>query len=380
MSALMQRYNAYIAKQLARSTLLVALSLTSIVWLTQALRMLDFIVNQGVSIRIFLWLTLLVLPGLIMMILPISLFCALLFLYHKFRVDSELIAFQAAGIDKWQLSRPAILVAAAIVVIGYSVSLYLLPVSYGTFRNAQSYLRNNYVSVLLQEGVFASPAPGLTVFVRDRDDSGTLHGVLVHDGRQPNAQVTMMAETAKLVETAQGPHFLLFNGNRQEMRDGSLSLLNFESYMLDINLYVGSMVQRAPDPQEKFIGELFTSQGVDDRETLRLRAEANQRLLWPFYAMTLTLVALALMLSGEFNRRARWQRNVMTACIGALILFTGAGLRNLMTLHSTFVPLAYANVVVPAILAIFSLKDRPILGEMKFKRTERSGMTRIRSS
>ncbi len=351
------RYNAYIAKYLARIALLVCVSLTSIVWLTQALRMLDFIVNQGVSVQLFLWLTLLLLPSLIMLVLPIAVFVALVFLYHRFKADSELIAFQAAGLDKWRLSRPAILVAVAAVMIGYSVSLYLMPVSYGKFRDMQSYLRNNYVSVLLQEGVFANPVDGLTVFIRERARDGTLKGVLVHDNRQPEMSVTMMAESAQLAETDQGPRFLLANGNRQEMKDGRLSYLNFDSYALDINLYAKDMAKRTPDPQERFLSELLTAQGENEKETQRMRAEGHQRIVWPLYAVTLTLVGLAVLLSGEFNRRMRWQRNLIAVGLAAMILFIGVAIRNLTATSNAFIPLAYLNLLLPSVIAGLSLSD-----------------------
>src|SRR5579872_3796446 len=219
----MYRYSNYIARHLVHSTLLITFSLTSIVWLTQALRFIDFIVNQGVSIVIFLKLTALLIPSLVLMILPPALFCAVLFVYNKLKSDSELVVMQAAGLSRWRLSIPAVQVAALVTLIGYVIAFYLMPVSYGRFRDMQAYLRNNYASILLEEGVFNNPVEGLTVFVRERDADGILHGILVHDNRVPEEAITMMAEVGKLVDTPQGPRFLLQNGNRQEMRNGKIS-------------------------------------------------------------------------------------------------------------------------------------------------------------
>jgi lipopolysaccharide export system permease protein len=304
----MYRYHAYMAGQLAHIAVLVTVSLTSIVWLTQALRLLDFIVHQGVSVSLFLWLTLLTIPSLLMFVLPVGVCAAILFYYHKLKTDSELVALQAAGLSAWNLARPALSVALGAVAAGYAISLYLLPVSYAQFREMQSFLRHNYVSILLQEGVFASPVEGLTVFIRARAEDGTLQGVLVHDNRKESAPVTMMADTARLVETSSGPRFLLSSGNRQERRDGRLSFLYFDRYALDIGLYAGNMHTRKPDAQEMFVPALLTAEGNTARETLRLRAEGHQRLLWPLYSLCLALLSLSLLLSAEFNRRSRWQR------------------------------------------------------------------------
>ncbi len=356
------RSHAYIAAQLARVTLLVLLSLTSIVWLTQALRLLDFIVNQGVSVSMFLMLTLLLLPSLIMLVLPISILVAVIFLYQRLKADSELIALMASGQGKWRLSAPSLTVAAIVAAAGYAISFYVLPVSYAKFKSTQSYLRNNYVSVLLQEGVFSSPVEGLTVFIRERSADGSLKGVLVHDRRQKDASVTMMAEEANLAETPQGPRFLLKNGNRQELRDGKLSYLDFDAYALDIRLYTQGMDNRKIDPQEMSVFKLLDSEGATDaRHAQRLKAEGHQRLIWPMFALTLTLVALSLMLSGEFNRRMRWQRGALAVAAATIILFLAVGLRNLMAGNATFVPLAYANLVLPAIAAVLSLNDTPVV-------------------
>jgi lipopolysaccharide export system permease protein len=191
----MYQYGKYIARHLIHSTLLITFSLTSIVWLTQALRFIDFIVNQGVSIMVFLKLTILLIPSLVLMILPAALFCSVLFVYNKLKADSELIVMQASGLSRWRLTIPALQVAAGVAVLAYCIAFYLQPASYGKFRDMQSFLRNNYVSILLQEGVFSNPVEGLTVFIRERDKDGTLHGILVHDNRNQQAPITMMAES-----------------------------------------------------------------------------------------------------------------------------------------------------------------------------------------
>jgi len=354
----MYHYSKYIARHLVHSTLLITFSLTSIVWLTQALRFIDFIVNQGVSIMIFLKLTLLLIPSLLLMILPPALFCSVLFVYNKLKLESELIVMQAAGLSRWRLGIPAMQVAAGVMLFAYFIALYLQPVSYSRFRDMQSFLRNNYVSILLQEGVFSNPVEGLTVFIRERNKDGVLHGILVHDNRDPSAPVTMMAEEGRLVETPQGPRFLLVNGNRQAMDNNKLSFLTFDNYTLDISLYAQAMKARSPDTQEMYVTQLFIP---DDKVSLlenqKRTAEGHQRLLWPAYVFSLTMVALSVLLSGQFNRRGHWQRIAVAVACGVVIMFTAVGLRGMMALHPAMIPLAYLNLIVPALIAWWVMGD-----------------------
>lgn len=355
----MYQYNKYIVRHLVHSTLLITFSLTSIVWLTQALRFIDVIVNQGVSITIFLKLTILLIPSLLLMILPPALLCAILFVYNKLKVESELIVMQAAGLSRWRLAAPALQVAVMVTLIGYAISLYLQPVSYSKFKDMQSFLRNNYVSILLQDGVFSNPVEGLTVFIRERDRDNILHGILVHDNRTNDTSVTMMAEEGKLVETPQGPRFLLVNGNRQELRSGKLSFLNFESYTLDISLYTQSMNRSYQDPQELFLDRLLTyDDTISYNENKKRFAEGHQRILWPLYSLCMALMAMAVMLSGEFNRRGHWQRIAMAVAFAVVILFSSVGLRGAMTLNLSMFPLAYLNLVMPCLAAAYVLGDR----------------------
>jgi len=367
----MYQYSKYIIRHLTHSTLLITFSLTSIVWLTQALRFIDFIVNQGISITIFLHLTVLLIPSLLLMILPAALFCSVLFVYNKLKMDSELVVMQSAGISRWRLAMPAMQVGAVITLCAYIIAMYLQPVSYSRFKDMQSFLRNSYVSLMLQEGVFSNPVPGLTVFIRERDKEGILHGILVHDSRIEGTQITMMAEEARLTETPQGPRFLLLKGNRQEMREGRLSFLTFDDYTMDISFYTKSMTARAPDTQELFLTDLLTNNpNISPKENDKRFAEGHQRLLWPAYTMCLTLLALAMVLSGQFNRRGNWQRLTATVVMGTILMFTAVGLRGLMASNPPVVFAAYILLVFPMAISIWVLADhssRPSKNTLQFE-------------
>ena len=356
----MYRYNKYIIKHLVHSTLLITFSLTSIVWLTQALRFVEFIVNQGVSINVFMHLTLLLIPSLLMMILPPATFCAVLFTYNKLTSDSELVVMQAMGLSRWRLARPALIVSTIVMLFTYIIAVYIQPSSYKQFKDMQYILRDKYVSLLVQEGVFSNPVEGLTVFIRERDSDGKLHGILVHDNRQPNKSITMMAESGRLVETPQGPRFLLENGNRQEMTDGRLSLLNFESYILDISFYTNSMNTRKPDVQELFMPDLlgFTDEsGLTPAEIIKRRAEAHQRIVWPAYSFSLTLLALAALFSGQFNRRGQWQRIAISVAIATFLLFSAVAIRGAMSIQPMMIPVAYLNLLLPGFIMGWVISD-----------------------
>ncbi len=356
----MYRYNAYIAKQLTQAAVLLTLSLTSIIWLTQALRFIDFIVNRGISFVSFLELTLLLIPSLMLFVVPFAFLCSVLYVYYRLMMDSELTVLSGAGLSRFQIARPAMLVALGGTLFCYSISLYFLPVSYHEFKNMQSFLRDNYASLLLQEGVFSSPVDGLTVYIREHDKNGILHGIIVHDSRDPTKPpVTMMAEEGKLLQTPQGPRFIMYNGNRQEVQDGKLSFLHFDQYTLDISFYTAAGDTRATQPEEMFLPELLFPQDVSGLEEARLVAEGHNRISWPLFPLALSMLAVSVLLSGEFDRRGQWQRVVALIAMAGVALAASVGFLQLAIRSPWVISLMYANIAAIITVSMLNLKDAP---------------------
>src|SRR3954471_14289421 len=298
----MNRIARYIFGQLLIATILVTMTISGALWLTQSLRFIELIVNRGLSIGSYLYLTVLLLPSFLAMLLPIGLFAALLFTYNRLTADSELIVMRAVGFGPARLAYPGILLALAISVIGYALVLYFMPLSYREFKDIESDARSGYSVVLLREGAFNTVSPSVTVYIRARESDGELRGIIVHDNRNPKQAVTIMAERGVLAQSAEGPRVVMVNGNRQllDHDTGKLSLLYFERYTADI----GKTGSAAPtegrwrEPRERFVNELFFpgDSEMDIRNRDYLRVEGHERLTLPLYAITFTLIALGALL------------------------------------------------------------------------------------
>ena len=356
----MQKVSGYILRRSTVAFLFVTLSLVCAIWLMQSLRLIDLIVNRGLPFSMFLYMSMLMLPTFLALILPVSLFTAVLFAYNRLTMDSELLVMRAAGISQTGLSKSAFLLAGIVTVIIYSLTLYLLPLSFREFKDRQVTIRNDFSTVLLQEGVFTELAMGITVFVRERGAEGELLGVLVHDGRNPEKPVTMMAENGALVRTDEGPQVIMVNGNRQEVSkdSGTLSLLYFDRYVLDVHSVDKTLDKRWREPRERFLDELFFPDMTDGNNRFnaaKLRAEGHQRLTLPIYALTFTVIALAALLSGDYARRGLGKR--ITTAILLIVAIQGAalGFTNLAARFPWLVPLIYLNAMLPLIGGIIVL-------------------------
>ena len=359
----MQAINGYILRQLVGVTVFVTVGLTSAIWLTQSLRLIDYIVNRGLPVSTFLSFVGLLLPSFLGLVLPIACFVAVLFIYNKLTMDSELVVMRAAGLSQLQLARPAILTALIATAAVYAISLYLLPLSFREFKDLQNRIRQDYSTVLLQEGVFNTISDGITVYVRERSSNGELRNILVHDNRDPERPVTMMAERGALVTAEGGPRVVMVNGNRQEVEreKGKLSLLSFDSYTVELTSFDQQLAGRWREPKERFLHELLVPEDTPDDQRFyqELVAEGHQRLVGPLYCIAFVMLAMAALLAGEFNRRGQVRRVVVAIlCVAALeglaLAFQDIASRSLAAL-----PLMYAGPLLPILISLVVLLRHP---------------------
>ena len=329
--------------------MLICVSLTGVAWLIQSLRFIDLIVNRGLNVGTFFYLSALILPSLLWIIIPISLFISVLVALHRLSMDSELIVLRNAGLDSKSLVMTVVYFAGGVMLLSYIIGLYLLPASYREFKDMQSFVRDNYASLLLQEGVFASPTNELTVYIRERDSDGTLYGMMVHDSREEGKSITMMAESGRLVESNTGPRFLLENGNRQEIDTGhgELSLLYFDRYALELSLLNKDINHRRwREPEERYINELFYPKDTEERFLQKLRAEGHYRLMWPFFNVVLALIAIVPFLVGPYNRRGYSLPIILSVAVGIWFVIWGITLNGLMAKSAAMTPLLYLTVIL----------------------------------
>ena len=354
-----RRLQQYILRQLAGPFVFFLMSLTGVIWLTQSLRFVDLIINKGLSASYFAQLTLLILPSVLTIVLPIALFATVLYVYQNLDGDSEIVVMRATGLGNLALARPALILAVAATLLSYLLSLYMMPSGQRAFKDMKTSLRTNLSYVLLQEGTFNTIGDGLTVYIRARHSGGEMLGILVHDSRERQRPVTMIAEKGAIVRTPTGPRFILVNGNRQQIDHaaGQLSLLQFDRYAFDLSQFMQHDDDRWLEPGERYLHELFWPENNPDNlaNAARMRAEGHDRLASPLYSLAFTLIALAAVLAGEFNRRGRHWRIVVAVFAIALMRSAGMGLVGLSAKFPALIPLLYLNIVLVITVCLYAL-------------------------
>ena len=355
--------NTYLAKQLLLAFMVVVISLTCVVWLSQSLRFIDLIVNRGLPLPTFIYLTILLLPTWLSIVMPIAIFASSLYIYNRMLVDREIIVLVAAGLSPWRLSSPVVLVSLIVTLLCYSMTLYFIPVSYQAFKELQFKIRHNYTDILLREGTFNAVGKDITVYIRQRNLKGELSGIIINDERNSLESITVMAESGALSVTEKGPQVFMRNGNRQSRntKTGQVGLLYFDSYTVDLS-GLNSMSQRAwKDKNEYFVHELLNprNEAENSKRYKKFIAEAHYRITSPLLALVLPILGLAVLLKGEFSRRGQSLRICSAVIVAGLVECTVLGSKFFVAQNAMLIPIMYGTVAAPLAIAFVSLISYP---------------------
>jgi len=361
----MRKLFFYLLRQIVGPFLLFTLVLTLVVWMTQSLRLLDLVINRGQSAVIFGYLTMLMVPSLLVVIAPIAFFGAALYTLNKLNNDSELVVMWASGVSRLQLALPVLAGAALVMAITYACGLYLMPLGQRVMKDKVFDIRADIGAAILKEGAFTTPSDGLTVFIRELASNGEIKGILVHDNRQPDRPITYLAESGVLAQTTEGARLIMNNGNIEqgEGRGARLSVLRFERYVFDLDQYAGPQRASDRDTSERYLPELLNPPFADGQSVRRgvYIAEAHNRLSAPLYCVAFALIALAATAKGRLARASYALRLSGATLLGAVLRLVGYATQGMAARSPQFLVILYLIPLAGILVSAAILSDLPLI-------------------
>jgi lipopolysaccharide export system permease protein len=306
----------YIFRTTFGAFLVVLFSLTSVIWITQALRDIDLMTGRGQTILVFLGITGLIIPMLILVIAPIALMIAIVHVLGKLSNDSELIVMNASGMSPWVMFRPFLIMAMMVATIVAMIGAWLGPLGLKTLHAWANEVRADLVTNIVQPGRFNAFERGLTFHIRERQANGVLLGILVDDRRNPKERSTFLAEQGTILKDERGTFLVLENGSVQRMdlverepgKERDPAIVLYDRYALDLSQAPNnSQTSSRASSRDRFIWELFWP-SQDDLTRLQwpqMRAEIHDRLLAPLYPIVFVTLTYAYLGAPRTTRQSR---------------------------------------------------------------------------
>ncbi|MBX9747234.1 MAG: LptF/LptG family permease, partial [Hyphomonadaceae bacterium] len=104
----MNTISAYVFRQALGPLLAILGALAAIAILTQGLNQLDIIITNRRAGFAFAWVTLLALPQLISLVMPIAVFIAVVYALNRMQSESEVAVLYGAGVSRQRIARPIV--------------------------------------------------------------------------------------------------------------------------------------------------------------------------------------------------------------------------------------------------------------------------------
>lgn len=320
----MKIFDRYILKDLSLATLLIGLTLTGVVFLTQSLKFLELVIGSGAGAGSFWVLAVLALPRFFEIILPLALMAATIFVFHRMLMDSELVAMRAAGLSPLRIARPALTLGVSVTLFLWVITFWLSPLCLANMQKAQEVIRAQFSSFLFREGVFSSFGSDITFYIRERDKKGAMKGLLIYDGREKEASpAIIIARSGEVSAGKDGFEVVVYDGERQtfDREKKILQSLKFQRYNIQIP-NSGPVRQRWREPEERTIFELLSPDPAVERDLESRRdfaIEINKRFASPLLALLFSLIACCCLLLGPIGRRGQ-SRKVMLAIFSCVVI------------------------------------------------------------
>ena len=336
--------NEYILRTTLGAFLIVLVSLTAVIWVTQALRDIDIMTSQGQTILVFVGITGLIIPLLVLVIAPIALLIAVAHVLNKLSNDSEIIVMNAAGMSPWVLFRAFVVAALVVSVLVGAISAYFAPKGLRMLRDWLTAVRANVVSSIVQPGRFTTIENGVTIHIRERRPNGQLAGIFLDDRRNPNERITVLSEIGELLDNESGTYLVLQKGivQRQETGQRDPAMVVFDRYAFDLSQFAGGVQSAKYSIRERYLWQLLFPDPKDQfyvEQPGQFRAELHDRLMAPLYPLAFVVIAYAYLGAPRTTRQSR-----TLSMLGAI---GGVALLRLIGFSSTVF-----GAVVPWMLAL----------------------------
>jgi lipopolysaccharide export system permease protein len=315
------RFDRYILSHLARVFAFFALVLVGIYWVNRAVILLDRYLAEGQAGARVLEMTVLSLPAIMTIVLPVAGFVAAAFVTNRLHSDSELVVVQATGYSAFRLARPFAVFGVALTALMLVLGHLVVPESFKRISRIEADLAAAISARLLVPGSFQSPVAGVTVYVRDIAPDGTLEGLLVTDRREGIRETTYSAHRALLVRHAEGPRLVMFDGMAQTIDTGTQRLATtvFDTATVGIGTLVDTPAERRVDYRS--LSTLALLQPTDEmsartgRTLEHLFREAHLRTTEALLSVGAVLVGFAALMLGGFSRFGLWRQIVLAVLL-----------------------------------------------------------------
>ena len=321
--------------------------LTFILSMETVYRLINLIVERGVSVFSVGLMLLYRLPQFLSVTLPLSIVISCVVLVVRLSTDNEITAMNSMGISIWQIARPFSLFGIFVTGITLIITLWLQPAGYAAFEREKLRVLKSQTAKTIQPLVLNYDFPGKVLYVQDKDKNEDLKGVFITDLKLTQDSMVTLADRGR-IGIREGERDLLLN-----LEDGLIHLHgpteNYRTIAFEQFHYIFRPPQIVPSTKG---GHIW---GISTKALLQNLSRSSQMELflrlstpWACVAFSVAMVPLGL-INLRQGRAGAYLRGLILV-VSYYILWMGA---KEMTMNMNYQP--YVLCVPPLLIWLFGL-------------------------
>ena len=218
----------------------------------------------------------------------------------------------------------------------------------------------------------------MTMLIGKKYKDGHAENVFIHDEKTDGVIVTMTAKAGRFIEKDGKPAVILNDGHRFEPQDKqSGATLMFDTHTVSITPRDRKQSTRMPiEMNEDRISNLLNPNASPQPAYVNQRvAEGHYRIVSPFLAFALVIIASTGVLFGQIRRSTWSRRTFVSIAAGILCISALVSARSVATTTPILIPLIYLSMLFP-IISLLTLLGLQSIAQPAARLAVPAGVTR----
>ncbi len=336
-----------IFKDITYFFIITSFSLTLIVWVIQAVNYLDFVSEDGHSLKVYFMYSLLSLPKIFNRLILFVFFISVFFTISKYEENNEILIFWSHGIKKTEFMNKIIKFSLLFFFISLIFSTFIVP---KTQDLARSYIRDSnidYFPSLIKTQHFNDTASNLTIFVEEKNSQGLIKNIFIKENLDDAKSKIITSKEGLLVKKNNFYYLILYNGRIINVDSRNTNIIKFEKSEFNLSRYgtKSTVFPKIQETNSKKLIECLNSflnnkQGFSeklfrcDKESINpVLQEIYKRLIIPFYIILSAFVASCLIIKSktQFNF---FKFKTVIFFVGFLLIVFSEGSTNILSFYN----------------------------------------------
>lgn len=228
--------------------LISTISLSTIIWIIQAVNFLDLLSEDGHSLKVYFLYTLHSLPKIISRILPFIFMLSLFYTLIKYEMNNELVIFWINGITKFKITNSILKISLIYFIIQLLFTTLIVPYS---LDKGRSYFRTSDIDLftsIIKKRKFIDSVEDLTIFVENKNNN-YLENIMIKEKINLSETQIIIAQTGEIIDDKSMKSIILKNGKIINNKNNNQNIIDFDQFSLDLSKYTSNTIKH-PKTQE----------------------------------------------------------------------------------------------------------------------------------